>query len=173
MDAIALHLYGNKFLHLKEWLPFTSNNYNLTQVNMCECYGCDLEVMLFPLVLHIIIMEITFIAEFIIIMLLHIVFLYWSVAKHLVAEIYWFLIHVHTTGFVFGIAHFYELILFLKMHSLIFIFGVVPTSKEKYQEWLRKVKHTLIFNDFWDGICEGQDDNEPTFPEENKEVAIW
>jgi hypothetical protein len=41
-----------------------------------------------------------------------------------------------------------------KMGSLISIVGVTLTSKENYPEWYRKIKHTLIFNDFWDGIYE-------------------
>ena len=40
------------------------------------------------------------------------------------------------------------------MNSLISIVGVILSGKENYQEWFRKVKNTLIFNDMWDGICE-------------------
>ena len=42
------------------------------------------------------------------------------------------------------------------MNSLISIVGVILSRKENYQEWFRKVKNTLIFNDMWDGICENE-----------------
>ena len=59
------------------------------------------------------------------------------------------------------------------MHSLVSIIGVVLSGKEKYQEWLRKIKHTLIFNDLWDGICEGEGDVAHEEPKINKEFSIW
>jgi hypothetical protein len=59
------------------------------------------------------------------------------------------------------------------MHSLISIVGVVLTDKENYLEWSRKIKHTLIFNNLWDGICEGEVDGRPIIPTTNKELAIW
>ena len=37
----------------------------------------------------------------------------------------------------------------------------------------RKIKHTLIFNDLWDEVCEGQNDSEPVQPIRDKELAIW
>ena len=53
------------------------------------------------------------------------------------------------------------------MHSLISIVGVVLSGKKNYQEWFRKIKNTLIFNDLWEEVCEGKfdkegkDDNDP------------
>lgn len=37
---------------------------------------------------------------------------------------------------------------------------------------VEKNQHSLIFNALWDGICEGDDDNEPTKPTKYKELAI-
>jgi hypothetical protein len=71
------------------------------------------------------------------------------------------------------------------MHSLVSIVGIVLSGKENYQEWFRKVKNTLIFNDMWDDICEtkndakddnnddSKDDSEPKEPTDDKELAIW
>ena len=59
------------------------------------------------------------------------------------------------------------------MHSLISIVGVVLSGKEKYLEWSRKIKHTLIFNEVWRGICEREEDLPPAKPTSNKEIAIW
>ena len=59
------------------------------------------------------------------------------------------------------------------MHSLISIVGVVLSGKENYLEWSRKMKHTLIFNEIWRGICEGEGDLPPAKPTSNKELAIW
>ena len=59
------------------------------------------------------------------------------------------------------------------MNSLIFIVGVVLSSKEKYPEWSQKIKHTLIFNEFRRGICEGEGDHRPAKPTSDKEIAIW
>ena len=42
------------------------------------------------------------------------------------------------------------------MNSLISIVGVIFSVKENYEEWFRKVKNTLIFNDMWDRICENE-----------------
>jgi hypothetical protein len=53
------------------------------------------------------------------------------------------------------------------MHSLISIVGVVLIDKENYQEWYRKIKSTLIFNDLWKGICEAA----PTSEEEDQSEA--
>ena len=62
---------------------------------------------------------------------------------------------------------------FKRMHSLLSIVGVVLSNKENYLEWSRKIKHTLIFNDLWKGICEGKEGNPPTKPTSDKELAIW
>jgi hypothetical protein len=59
------------------------------------------------------------------------------------------------------------------MHSLISIVGVVLFEQENYQEWFRKIKNTLIFNDLWEEICEGKDDNEPEQPTDARQLAIW
>lgn len=59
-----------------------------------------------------------------------------------------------------------------EMHSLISIAGVVLSRKENYHEWSRKIKHTLIFNELWKGICEGEGDNAPEKPTSNKELSI-
>jgi hypothetical protein len=59
------------------------------------------------------------------------------------------------------------------MHSLISIVRVVLTDKENYLEWSKKIKHTLIFNDLWNDICEGEVDGRSTIPTTNKELAIW
>lgn len=61
----------------------------------------------------------------------------------------------------------------IDIHSLISTVGVVLTGKENYPEWFRKIKHTLIFNDLWDEVCEGQNDNELVQPTGGKEFAIW
>ena len=42
------------------------------------------------------------------------------------------------------------------MNFLISIVGIILSGKENYQEWIRKDKNTLIFNDMWDGICENE-----------------
>jgi hypothetical protein len=60
----------------------------------------------------------------------------------------------------------------MKMHSLISIVGVVLIGKENHPEWSRKIKHTLIFNDLGDGICEGENDNILAKPSSDKEFAI-
>jgi len=51
--------------------------------------------------------------------------------------------------------------------------GVVLIDKENYPEWSRKIKHTLIFNELWKGVCVGEGDNEPAKPTSDKEFAIW
>ena len=61
----------------------------------------------------------------------------------------------------------------IKTHSLISIVWVILIGKEDYPKWFRKIKHTLIFNDLWDGICEGENDSEPAHPTGDKELAIW
>ena len=59
------------------------------------------------------------------------------------------------------------------MHSLISIVGVVLTGKEKYSKWSQKIEHTLIFNELWKGICEGEGENAPENPTTDKEITIW
>jgi len=48
------------------------------------------------------------------------------------------------------------------MHSLISIVGVVLTGKENYPEQSWKIKHTLIFNELWKGVCVGDRDRART-----------
>ena len=36
-----------------------------------------------------------------------------------------------------------------------------------------KIKHTLIFNELWKGVCVGDRDKEPEKPTSDKEFAIW
>ena len=59
------------------------------------------------------------------------------------------------------------------MHSLISIVGFVLSGKEKYPEWSQKINNTLIFNELWRGICEGEGDLPPAKPTSDKEIAIW
>ena len=59
------------------------------------------------------------------------------------------------------------------MHYVVLIVGVLLVGKDKYPELLRKIKHTLIFNDMWDGICEREDDIAHKKATTNKELAIW
>ena len=59
------------------------------------------------------------------------------------------------------------------MHSLISIVGVVLTGKENYLEWSRKIKHTLIYNELWKGVCVGYGDKELEQPTLDKEFTIW
>lgn len=64
------------------------------------------------------------------------------------------------------------------MHSFVLIVGAVLFGKENYWEWARKVQHTLIFNDLWDGICEAEPKVDgtyttPTKPTSDKELAVW
>lgn len=39
------------------------------------------------------------------------------------------------------------------MHSIISMVGIVLTGKENYLEWSCMIKHTLIFNEMWKGVC--------------------
>jgi len=59
------------------------------------------------------------------------------------------------------------------MHSLISIVGVVLTWKENYPEWSQKIKHTLIYNELWKGVCVGDKDKEPEQRTLDKEFSIW
>ena len=62
---------------------------------------------------------------------------------------------------------------FYRMHSIISMVGIVLTGKENYPEWFRMIKHTLIFNELWKGLCVGDGDNEPVQPTSDKELVIW
>ena len=67
------------------------------------------------------------------------------------------------------------------MHSLISIVKEMLTEKDNYSKWLIKIKHTLIFNNLWDDIYEGEiveGANGPIIttpikPTTNKELDIW
>ena len=59
------------------------------------------------------------------------------------------------------------------MHSLISIVGVIFNGKENYLEWSWKIKHTLIFNELWKGMCVGNGDKELKQPTSDKEFVIW
>ncbi len=51
--------------------------------------------------------------------------------------------------------------------------GVVLNGKENYPKWSRNIKHALIFNDLWKGVCDGEVDIETKQPTSAKEFAIW
>eukprot|EP00253_Pinus_taeda_P003682 PITA_03682 len=51
--------------------------------------------------------------------------------------------------------------------------GIVLTGKENYPEWSRMIKHTLIFNELWKGVCVEDGDNGPVQPTSDKELVIW
>eukprot|EP00253_Pinus_taeda_P027870 PITA_27870 len=51
--------------------------------------------------------------------------------------------------------------------------GIVLTGKENYPEWSQMIKHTLIFNELWKGVCVKDGDNEPVQPTSDKELVIW
>src|ERR1700733_2921879 len=59
------------------------------------------------------------------------------------------------------------------MHSIISMVGIVLTGKDNYLEWSRMIKHTLIFNELWKGVCIGEGDNDPVQPTSYKELVIW
>eukprot|EP00253_Pinus_taeda_P014908 PITA_14908 len=59
------------------------------------------------------------------------------------------------------------------MHSIISIVGIVLTSKENYPKWSWMIKHILILNELWKGMCVGDGDIEPKQPTSNKELVIW
>jgi len=59
------------------------------------------------------------------------------------------------------------------MRSLISIIGVVLSRKVNYPESSRKIKYTLIFTEFWKGVCAGEGENEPIKPTLDKEISIW
>eukprot|EP00253_Pinus_taeda_P029861 PITA_29861 len=51
--------------------------------------------------------------------------------------------------------------------------GIVLTGKENYPEWSQMIKHTLIFNELWKGVCVREGDNDPIQPTSEKELVIW
>ena len=51
--------------------------------------------------------------------------------------------------------------------------GIVLTGKENYPEWSWMIKHTLIFNELWKGVCVGEGDKDPAQPTSDKELVIW
>ena len=57
------------------------------------------------------------------------------------------------------------------MHSLVNIIGVVLIEQTNWSKWYKKIKHTLIFNDFWDNVCDGK--IAPTKPIDAKELVVW
>jgi hypothetical protein len=57
------------------------------------------------------------------------------------------------------------------MHYVVSIIDVVLSDKENYPKWSRNIEHTLIFNDLWDHICDG--DTSPIKPIVDKELVIW
>lgn len=59
------------------------------------------------------------------------------------------------------------------MHSIISIMGIVLKGKENYLEWSWMIKHTLIFNELWKGVCVRDGDKEPKQPISDKEFTIW
>ena len=68
------------------------------------------------------------------------------------------------------------------MHSLASIVGATLSGKDTYPEWWRKIKSAFIYNDLWDGICEGTTiepeaggpiTRDPRPLESEKEKAIW
>ena len=68
------------------------------------------------------------------------------------------------------------------MKSIASVVGVTLTGKDTYPEWWRKIKSAFIYNDLWDGICEGTTieiearepiTRDPGPPESEKEKAIW
>jgi len=50
--------------------------------------------------------------------------------------------------------------------------GVVLVGKENYHERSRQIKHTLTFNEPWNGICEGEGGNALEKPMYDKDLAI-
>lgn len=63
------------------------------------------------------------------------------------------------------------------MTSIVSIVGVVLNGWGNYQEWFRKLKSALSFNDFWE-FCQGKKDSDgkeiaPEPPDNRKQHAIW
>jgi hypothetical protein len=59
------------------------------------------------------------------------------------------------------------------MHSLIFIVDVILTNKDTYPKWFKRIKHTFIFNELWDDICDGENDSDSSQPIGDKEIIVW
>jgi len=74
--------------------------------------------------------------------------------------------------YILAVEVFLELLDFT-MHSIISMVGIVLTSKENYLEWSRMIKHTLIFNELWKGVCVREGDNDRVQPTSNKELIVW
>lgn len=55
------------------------------------------------------------------------------------------------------------------MQSLLYLLWV----KENYYDWSVKIKHTFIFKELWNGICEGEGDNAPKNLTSDNELSIW
>ena len=51
--------------------------------------------------------------------------------------------------------------------------GVVLSGKENYPKWSWKIKHTLILNEMWRGIFEGEGDHPLAKPTSDKKITIW
>eukprot|EP00253_Pinus_taeda_P029725 PITA_29725 len=51
--------------------------------------------------------------------------------------------------------------------------GIVLTGKENYPEWSQMIKHALIFNELWKGVCVGDRDNDPVQRTSDNELVIW
>ena len=45
------------------------------------------------------------------------------------------------------------------MTLIVSIVGVVLNGKENYQEWFRKLKSALVFNNLWE-VCQGKKDSD-------------
>ena len=68
------------------------------------------------------------------------------------------------------------------MQSIASVVGATLSGKDTYPKWWRKIKSAFIYNDLWDGICEGTTieteargpiTRDPGPPESEKEKAIW
>jgi len=74
--------------------------------------------------------------------------------------------------YILAVEVFLELLDFT-IHSIISMVGIVLTGKENYPEWSRMIKHTLIFNELWKGVCVGEGENDRVQPTYDKELIIW
>ena len=57
------------------------------------------------------------------------------------------------------------------MQSIVSLIGETLSEKDNLMEWHRKVKNTLIFNDLWFKICDGN--TQPIEPTDVKEKETW
>ena len=57
------------------------------------------------------------------------------------------------------------------MQSIVSLIGETLSGKDNWMEWHRKVENTLIFNDLWFKICDGN--NQPIELIYAKEKEIW